>query len=262
MTHPPVVLVHPDAAAVARAAADRLTSRVVDAQSSTGSASVVLTGGGVGIATLRALREGTGREAIDWRAIDLWWGDERFLPDGHPDRNDTQAKQALLDHVDVDWSRVHRMAGPDGPDGDNPEAAAERYAAELAAAAKAADPDGVPTFDVLMLGMGPEGHVASIFPESPAAYAEGVVVAVRNCPKPPPTRLSMTFRTLNSAREAWLLVAGSEKAPAIHEALSGTAPDQLPAAGIAGRAGTWWFLDEAAAAELPAGTPWVASAEN
>ena len=91
----------------------------------------MLTGGGVGIATLRALLAGAGRTAIDWRAIDLWWGDERFLPQGHPERNETQAREALLDHVDLDWSRVHPMAGPDGPDGDDPEAAAERYAAEL-----------------------------------------------------------------------------------------------------------------------------------
>ena len=129
---PPVVLVHPEPAAVADAAAQRLTAKVVELQAARGSASVVLTGGGVGIATLRSLLAGAGRTAIDWRAIDLWWGDERFLPTGHPDRNETQAREALLDHLDLDWSRVHPMAGPDGPDGDNPEAAAERYAAELA----------------------------------------------------------------------------------------------------------------------------------
>jgi 6-phosphogluconolactonase len=252
MTRSPVVLVHPDAAGVAAAVADRLTTRIVEAQSATGSASVVLTGGGVGIATLRALREAAGHGAVDWRAVDLWWGDERFLPLGHPERNDTQAKDALLDHVDVDWARVHRMPAPDGPDGDDPDAAAERYAAELAAAAKPED-GGVPAFDVLLLGVGPEGHVASIFPESPAVVDRRVVVAVRNSPKPPPTRLTMTFGTLNSAREAWLLAAGEEKAPAVHLALAGTAADQLPAAGIAGRSGTWWWLDEAAAAQLPPG---------
>ena len=78
------------------------------------------------------------------------------------------------------------------------------------------------------------------------------MVAVRNCPKPPPTRLSMTYRTLNSAREAWLLAAGDEKAPAVHQAFSGAGALQLPVAGIAGRAGTWWWLDEASASQLPA----------
>ncbi|MDX6210312.1 MAG: 6-phosphogluconolactonase [Frankiales bacterium] len=253
MTQPPVVLVHPDAAGLAAAAADRLATRIAEAQAATGSASVVLTGGGVGIATLRALREAAGRAGVDWRSLDLWWGDERFLPMGHPDRNDTQAKDALLDQVDVDWARVHRMPGPDGPDGDDPDAAAERYAAELAAAAKPDDTTGVPAFDVLLLGVGPEGHVASIFPESPAAVDQRAVVAVRNSPKPPPTRLSLTFGTLNSAREAWLLAAGAEKAPAVQLALAGTPAQQLPAAGIAGRAGTWWFVDEAAASQLPPG---------
>jgi 6-phosphogluconolactonase len=190
---------------------------------------------------------GRARDAIDWRAIDLWWGDERFLPAGHAERNDTQARDALLDHVDLDWSRVHPVAGPDGPDGDDPDAAAARYAAELLAATGA-----VPVFDVLMLGMGPEGHVASIFPESPAAADERVVVAVRNCPKPPPTRVSMTFPTLNQAREVWFLAAGAEKAEAVQRALSGTPREQLPAAGVKGKNVTLWMLDDASASATPA----------
>ena len=241
------VVVHPDAAAVAAAAAQRLVARVVEAQAATGSAQVVLTGGGVGIATLRALNTGPGREAIDWRAVDLWWGDERFLPYGHADRNDTQAREALLDHVDLDWSRVHAMGAPDGPDGDDPDAAAERYTAELAAASGG----GVPAFDVLMLGVGPEGHVASIFPESPASVDQRVAVAVRDCPKPPPTRISMTYPTLNHAREVWFLAAGAEKAGAVHQALAGTPALQLPAAGVHGQVLTLWMLDEASAAETP-----------
>jgi 6-phosphogluconolactonase len=249
----PAVLVYRDAAGVAAAAAQRLTARITAAQSATGSASVVLTGGGVGIATLRAVRQGPGLRTIDWRAIDLWWGDERFLPKGHADRNDTQAAEALLDHVAIDWSRVHRMPGPDGPDGDDPDAAAARYAATLAATTGSADP-GRPAFDVLLLGVGPEGHVASIFPDSPALTDDRAVAAVRNSPKPPPTRLTMTFRTLNSAREAWLLAAGAEKAPAVQQALTGTPVHLLPAAGVAGQAGTWWFLDDASAELLPPGT--------
>ncbi len=252
MSQPPTVLVLPDAAAVAAAAAEQLAARILDAQSAKGSASVVLTGGGVGIATLGALRAVSDR--IDWRAVDLWWGDERFLPVGDPDRNDTQASEALLDHVDVDWSRVHRMPGPDGPDGDDPDAAAARYARELAAAAVLAGTAGVPAFDVLLLGVGPEGHVASIFPESPASVDQRVMAAVRNCPKPPPTRLSMTYGTLNCAREAWLLAAGAEKAPAVARAFAGTPSLQLPVAGVAGRESTWWWLDEASAAQLPPGT--------
>jgi 6-phosphogluconolactonase len=242
----PAVVVHQDAASVAGAAADRLVTRVREAQASGGTASLVLTGGGVGIGTLKALAEDARRSAVDWRRVELWWGDERFLPAGDPDRNDTQARAALLDHVDLDWSLVHPMAGPDGVDGDDPEAAAARYARDLLEAGRGE----VPEFDVVMLGVGPEGHVASIFPESPAAYDEGVACAVRDCPKPPPTRVSMTFSTLNRGQEVWLLTAGAEKADAVSRALSGAAPDQVPAAGVRGRVGTWWMVDEAAASRL------------
>src|SRR6185312_10000913 len=126
-----------------------------------GSASVVLTGGGIGIATLRELNASPARDAVDWDALDVWWGDERFLPNGHPERNETQARDALLDHVDVEPSRVHPMGASDGPDGDDLDSAAERYAATLASAARPEDHGPVPSYDVLLLGVGPEGHVAS-----------------------------------------------------------------------------------------------------
>ncbi len=109
----------------------------------------------------------------------------------------------------------------------------------------------VPAFDVLMLGIGPEGHVASIFPDSPAAHARGSVVAVRNSPKPPPTRVSLTFSALQAAREVWVLASGAEKAEAAAQALSGVSPVTLPAAGARGTERTLFLLDEAAAAKLP-----------
>ena len=110
----------------------------------------------------------------------------------------------------------------------------------------------MPRFDVLLLGMGEEGHIASIFPESPAAYDERTVVAVRGCPKPPPTRLTMTFRAINAANEVWLVVAGEAKAPAVALALGGAGQVQVPAAGARGRQRTLWLLDRAAARRLPA----------
>jgi 6-phosphogluconolactonase len=187
--------------------------------------------------------------------VDFWWGDERFEPAGDPERNETGARAALLDALNVDPARVHAVAGPDGPDGDDPDAAAARYAAELAAAAgdraSAGMTEAVPVFDVLMLGIGPEGHVASIFPGSPAAHATGSVVAVRNSPKPPPTRISFTFGAIQAAREVWILASGAEKADAVAEALSGVSQDKLPAAGARGRDRTLFLLDEAAAAKLP-----------
>lgn len=251
MSTPGTVVVHRDAGMLARAVAARLVTHLVDAQAARGTASVVLTGGGIGIATLRELQAAPARDAVDWPRLDVWWGDERFLSTGNPARNDTQARAALLSAVAVDETRVHPIAGPDGPDGDDPERAAERYAAELARAAHPEDHGPVPRFDVLLLGIGPEGHTASIFPESPAVHDERPVVAVRGCPKPPPTRITLTLPAINAAQEVWLVAAGEEKATAVHLALSGAGPVQIPAAGVAGRAQTRWLLDTSAASRLP-----------
>jgi 6-phosphogluconolactonase len=247
----PEVVVHASADLLAKAVAARLVTRLVDAQAARGRASVVLTGGGVATAVLRELRDNPARDAVDWRRVDVWWGDERWLPAGDPERNDRQARDALLDSVTVDPTRVHPFPAADSAHAGDPEAAAGAYAAELAMAAVPEDHGPVPRFDVLMLGVGEEGHVASIFPESPAVSDERTVVAVRDCPKPPPTRVSLGFAAINAAEEVWLLVSGSSKAPAVAEALGGADPAQLPAAGVRGVRATRWLLDEAAAAELP-----------
>ncbi|HUR13436.1 MAG TPA: 6-phosphogluconolactonase [Mycobacteriales bacterium] len=245
----PTVVVHRDPSAVAESAAERLVPALVDAQRDRGSASLVLSGGGLGIAVLAALREEQSRLAVDWSRVDVWWGDERYLPHGDPDRNETQARAALLDHLDLAPERVHPMPALDGPDGKDVDAAAARYAAELAGAAPHGT--GVPRFDVLLLGMGAEGHVGSVFPESPAAHDERSVVGVHGCPKPPPTRITLGFAALTAAREVWLLVAGAQKASAVAMALSGAGRVALPAAGAVGRKQTLWLLDEAAAGQLP-----------
>jgi 6-phosphogluconolactonase len=268
----PEILVHRDAPLLAGTVAARLVTRLVDAVAAAGQADLVLTGGGIGTAVLAALAAAPARDAVDWRQVDFWWGDERFAPTGHPDRNETGARSALLDRIDVDPARVHPMPGPDGPDGDDPEAAAARYASWLAAAARSAppipprsgsaDPGGrppqtpplnstVPSFDVLMLGIGPEGHVASLFPGMPAVYDSRPVVAVRDSPKPPPVRISLTFPSIQAAREVWILASGEEKADAVALALSGADPARLPAAGARGRQRTLFLIDEAAAAKLP-----------
>ncbi|MBP2703559.1 6-phosphogluconolactonase [Microbispora sp. RL4-1S] len=247
----PTVIVHRDADLLAQAVAARLITRLVDTQAARGSAHLVLTGGTVGIATLAALAGTPAHDAIDWRALDIWWGDERFLPTGDPERNETGARLALLDKVDVDPSRVHVMPGPDS--GLTAEQAAEGYAAELARAARPEDHGPVPSFDVLLLGMGPDGHVASLFPGQPALYEEErTVVAVHGSPKPPPTRLSLTFPALRAAREIWVVAAGAEKAQAVHLALAEAGPFQVPAAGARGRQRTLFLLDRAAAAKIPA----------
>ena len=228
-------------------------TRLVDVCAARGHASLVLTGGGIGTLVLTELAAAPARDAVDWRHLDMWWGDERFVPTGDPERNETGARQALLDHVDASPDRVHPMPGPDGPDGPDPEAAAARYAGWLLAASQPEDHSQVPSFDVLMLGIGPEGHVASLFPGMPALYEEQrTVVAVHGSPKPPPTRLTLTLPAITAAREVWILASGEEKAGAIRLALSGAGPVQVPAAGARGRQQTLFLLDRAAAAHVPA----------
>ncbi|UXY26860.1 6-phosphogluconolactonase [Streptomyces sp. HUAS TT20] len=248
----PQLVVHRDKDLMAQAAAARLITKIVDAQSSRGSASVVLTGGRNGNGLLAALAAAPARDAIDWGHLDIWWGDERFLPEGDPERNVTQAREALLDAVPLDPKRVHPMPASDGPYGADVDAAAAGHAEELARAAGPENHGLVPTFDVLLLGVGPDTHVASLFPELPAVReTERTVVGVHGAPKPPPTRVSFTLPAIRSAREVWLLAAGEDKANAVAIALSGAGEIQAPAAGAYGRRRTLWLLDAAAAAQLP-----------
>jgi len=112
---------------------------------------------------------------------------------------------------------------------------------------------------VLMLGVGEDGHVASLFPGMPALFDERPVVGVHGAPKPPPTRLSLTFSSIASAHEVWLITAGAGKAAAVNLALSGAGPVEIPAAGAHGRQRTLWLLDEAAANKLPRSMSRIAS---
>jgi 6-phosphogluconolactonase len=246
----PDVVVEPDADRLARTVAEALVARLAAAQALRGTASVVLTGGTIGTAVLErvaGLAAEPVRETVDWAQVDVWWGDERFVPADDDERNEKGARRALLDAVGVDPARVHAMPASDGEFAE-PEDAAAWYADQLAAAGGGA----VPRFDVLLLGMGPEGHVASIFPGSPAVADDRPVVAVRDCPKPPATRISLGFTAIGAAEEVWIVVSGEGKAQAVARALTGAEPRDLPAAGARGARATRWLLDAAAAAELPA----------
>jgi 6-phosphogluconolactonase len=240
----PEVIVYRDGTLLASAIAARLITVLTDAIVARGVASAALTGGGIGTATLAAVAAAPARDAVDWGRVDIWWSDERFLRAGDPERNETGARAALLDHVPVDPARVHPMPGPDGPDGDDPEAAAERYQSWVTS------PE--PYFDVLMLGIGPEGHVASLFPGMPALHDQRTVVAVHDSPKPPPIRLSFTYPAIRAAQQVWVLASGPEKADAIAAAVSGASPDQVPAAGARGAERTLFLVDRDAAAKIPA----------
>jgi 6-phosphogluconolactonase len=245
-----IVVVSPDADILASAVAARLVIKIIDAQAERGSADIVLTGGRIAAKVLRAVKDLPASGAIDWSRVDLWWGDERFLPAGDPERNETQARAALLDALPLDPARVHAMPASDGPDGDDAEAAAGRYALALASAAKPGSSE-LPHFDVLMLGVGEDGHVASIFPEHPVGYATGTTAAVHNSPKPPPNRITLTMPTIQTAEEVWLIASGPDKAAAVGMAVEGTGARQVPAAGAVGTEKTLWLLDRAAAAKVP-----------
>jgi len=246
-----------DAAELAQAVAGRLTTRLVTAQAARGHACLVLTGGGVGIAALAALADSPGRDSIDWGSLDSWWSDERFVRAEDPERNERQARDALLDRVPIEQARIHPMPAAGsvaaGPDGDDVHAAARAYADELARHASIEAHAPVPHIDVLLLGVGPDGHVASLFPNAPALRDARTVVGVEGAPKPPPRRITMTPSTIRCADAVWLVAAGGQKAPAVGLALSGAGAMSIPAAAVTGRHETRWLLDHDAAAELPTG---------
>lgn len=234
------VVVHPDAETLAEVTAARLAVHLVDLQSIRRPVHLVLTGGGVGTAVLAALAAAPAARAVDWSGVHLWWGDERYLPAGHPDRNDTGA-WPLLAAVPVPETQVHRVPGPDLVG--SAEEAADRYGAELAGQGDGAS---TPAFDLVLLGVGPDGHVASVFPGQQALdVTDRAVVAVPEAPKPPPVRVSLTLPVLAGAAEVWYLLAGAEKATALAGALQGD--PRLPVGRLRGRRRTLALVDLAAA---------------
>lgn len=245
------VAVHPDKDALAAAVAARLITAIVDVQALGEVPRIVLTGGGVGIALLAEVAASPARTAVDWSRVDLFWGDERFVPADDAERNDRQAREALLDHVGVDPARVHPMAAAPA-DGGFRQEAADGAAAYARLLGEQSGDGGIPEFDVTLVGMGEEGHTLSVFPDSPAVHERAeTVVPVYDCPKPPPTRISLTLPAARRSREVWVVAAGSGKAPAVAGALTGTPETELPVAGARGTRVTRWLLDADAAAQLP-----------
>jgi 6-phosphogluconolactonase len=245
------VVVHPDADLLAQATAARLLVRLLDLQSVRRPVHVVLTGGTVGIKTLAAVAASPLRDAVDWTGVHLWWGDERFLPAGHPERNDTQAREALIDGLGdlLPAQNVHPMACRDERV-QSATRSAEEYCDELARFAPEAGggPVAVPAFDVLLLGMGPDGHIASLFPGHVGLSAGGTgAVGVYESPKPPPERVTLTYDAIHAAREVWVVAAGAEKAAAVASALAGDPIETTPASGAVGTERTLWLVDAAAA---------------
>ena len=200
---------------------------------------VALTGGRIATKAYQRLAEEGAHSAVDWSRVDLWWGDERWVPAADSDRNAEQTLDLLAGPLRLNPDRVHKMPASDG--GRDLDQAAEDYAQTL----------GATVFDICLLGLGPDGHVASIFPEHPSSYEQGDVIAVRSSPKPPPDRISLTLPVINRSHEVWFVVSGSDKAAAAKMALLGAGPVQVPAAGVAGADRTLWLMDRDAAAQLP-----------
>jgi 6-phosphogluconolactonase len=246
----PTVKTYPDTDALVTAAGDRLVDAIVGAIGARGTAMIALTGGGTGTAMLRRVGDRAGE--IDWSAVHLFWGDERYVPEDDDERNEKQAREALIDRVDIPPGNVHPMASSDGEFGEDIDAAALSYEHVLAANAESGQQ--APDFDVHLLGMGPEGHINSLFPRSAAVRETSrLVVGVEDSPKPPPRRITLTLPAVRRSREVWLIVSGENKADAVTAALGGADPDEVPAAGAVGRNATVWLLDEAAASKLSSG---------
>jgi 6-phosphogluconolactonase len=240
---PPRIEVHETADALATAIAGELLTRLTDAQSSGHEPQIALTGGTIAEAVHRELARLSAGSEVDWSRVVVWWGDERFVAPDSPDRNAGQAQAAFLGSVGADPAKVHPM--PSTADASDAEAGADAYSDTLRSL-------GGGAFDVLMLGVGPDGHIASLFPGFPQLDVDDrIAVPVTGSPKPPPERISLTFSALNRSKAVWFLVSGEEKAPAVARALAeGTDLHDTPAAGVSGLDETLWFLDRPAASKL------------
>lgn len=252
------VIVYPTAADVAVAAGARLLLAIGDAAAKSDQVHICLTGGTVGIELLRQAAKNPLVATVDWSSVHLWWGDERFVAIDSSDRNAVGAIEGLLSLVPVPEENIHQAPALDGEA--SPEklaAAAQAYAGELAKFGTQDQP--YPNFAVTLLGMGPDGHVASLFPgRDELALTSPAVVGIDDSPKPPPQRVSLTRPVINASEQVWLVVAGAEKAPALSTALAsqGTEPSAeqiaaglLPAATVSGRQATLWLVDAAAAGQ-------------
>ncbi|GAA1514020.1 6-phosphogluconolactonase [Agromyces terreus] len=247
MTNERRVLVHPDKGALAGSVAARFITKMLDILDDQPVAHVVLTGGSMAGAVLASVAASPARTSIDWSRVHFWWGDERWVPAGDSERNDRVADEALLDALELPSGNVHRFAASDA--GLTLDEAAEAYSRELADHGEGAE---APAFDITFLGVGPDGHIASLFPHrSGIQVADRSVIAVRNSPKPPPERLSLTRPVINASQRIWLVLAGADKASALGLALAGASRDEVPVAGIKGRRRTVFFVDSDAAAEVP-----------
>lgn len=206
-----------------------------------GHCSLVLSGGHTP-RTLYALLVTRWRDEVPWSKVHVFWGDERYVPHDDPRSNYRMAREALLDHVPCPGSQVHPMPTHLADPGE----AARAYDATL----RGYFGGGAPRFDLVLLGMGEEGHTASIFPGSPALTERTRWTLAVNAPAEPSSRLTLTMAVLTQTAVTYCLVAGADKADAVARVLApGADPDLHPAAALQRASGTvtWWVDREAAA---------------
>ena len=233
--------VSPDAAALVDTVAAALTARLADLQAEGRVPRVVLAGGSIIEELHRAIAGSPG--TVDWYGVAFWWGDERYVESWSSERNCLAAQRDLLTPLAVDEALVHLPPSTDS--GQPVQDAAATYAQEFPEA----------DFDVVMLGMGPDGHTCSLFPgREDDVLSTRDAVAVVDSPKPPSLRLSMTPARLSRSTEVWLVASGTAKAPAVAAALAPAGgsvdPVEVPAAAPRGREATVWWLDRDAASLL------------
>lgn len=224
-----------DLNSVAENTAAKLIAKLVDLLVKKDQVHLVLTGGTVGIATLASLSANPDRQMIDFSRVHIWWGDERFVASDSADRNALQAKNALLRNLELDVNKVHEF--PSADNGLSLKQAEAQFSAHVS--------NLQPHFDIVLLGMGPDGHIASLFPGKPLPEPGLWVIAEEDSPKPPPQRLSFTYEALNSADEVWFIVAGADKQDAVAVAM-GDDPEELPVGRVHGTVLTQWFIDSTA----------------
>ncbi len=246
---PDQLVVRSSSEEVAETVAIRLLDHLAELSALREDPHVVLTGGSLTRRLHTRLADlAAEREDVDWHRVSLWWGDERYVPADDEERNAGQALQDGLRRLPLDRDRVHAMAASDEGHA-SPEDAAAAYAEELRLA-HGHLPEGQAWFHVLLLGIGPDGHCASLFPGRPEVNEQAVVLAVHDSPKPPPVRISLALPTLGRADQVWFVAAGQEKAEGVARSVAGGDVSIAPAAGPRGLHRTLWFLDDAAAGQL------------
>lgn len=228
----------PDLDALSAAAADEFIAMVGAAKDTF---HVALSGGSTPKKLFDVLAQ-RGRDALPWDRVELWWGDERTVPPDHPDSNYGMAKQHLIDPLGLASQRIHRMEGERPPI----QAAAD-YERALVHALGAP-----PIFDLVWLGMGPDGHTASLFPHSPGVRDRTSYVIANPCDSPltkgPTTRLTITLPVIDAARHVRFLVGGADKAETLAQVQKG--PSELYPSSLVTADDTVWFVDRIAGAKL------------